>query len=265
MVHAIVLLLALQTSEPKPLKWDPKVHPALMIALGSYWVVTETALKDNLAPPSCRWCATNGFDDGVRRAFVPEGRLNLSGKSTADTVSNLTLIASPVLLMALDALYAWRAGGDWKDWLLDVTLMLEASFAAMAVNQTTKFIVGRERPFVSSLSPSMKPNTDMPNDNDLSFFSGHATFTASLAAAAGAIALLRGYQHPWIAWLLGGALSITTGMLRLAADKHYFSDVATGWVVGAGIGLAVPLLFHDSGSNVSVAPGPNGVGIAARW
>jgi membrane-associated phospholipid phosphatase len=236
-----------------------------MIALGSYWVVTEVGLKNALAPPDCRWCATNGFDDGIRHAFVPQGQLNMTGKSTADTVSNLTLIASPVLLMALDALYAWRAGGDWRDWLLDVTLMMEASFAAMAVNQTAKFIAGRERPFVSSLSPAMKANTDQPNDNDLSFFSGHATFTAAFAASAGAIALLRGYQHPWIAWLLGGALSITTGMLRLAADKHYFSDVATGWVVGAGIGLAVPLLFHDAGSNVSVAPGPNGVGVAARW
>jgi membrane-associated phospholipid phosphatase len=111
----------------------------------------------------------------------------------------------------------------------------------------------------------MKSNTDQPDDNDLSFFSGHATFTAAFAASAGAIALLRGYQHPWIAWVLGGALSIATGILRLAADKHYLTDVATGWIVGAGIGLSMPLLFHDGSSNVSVAPGPNGVGIAARW
>ena len=259
MLAPLLLLVTLQASEPKPLEWDPKLHPAVMIALGSYWVVTEVGLKDSLAPPQCRWCATNGFDDGVRKSLV------WSNTGTPDTLSNVGLAVTPVLLMALDAWMVWSAGGDWKDWVLDTTLMLEASFAAIAVTQTTKFIAGRERPFVAQLTPAQNAATAAPEDNDLSFFSGHATFTAALAASAGAIALLRGYRHPWLAWVLGGALSLATGFLRIAADKHYFSDVAVGWAVGTGIGLAVPLLFHSPDSPVTAAPGPNGIGVAARW
>jgi len=255
----LLLLATLLTSEPKPLEWNPKVHPALMIALGSFWAVTEIGVKDALVPPGCRWCATNGFDDGIRKSLV------WGNTGSADTLSNVGLVLTPVLLMALDGWLTWSSGGDWKDWVLDVTLMMEASFAAVAVSQTTKFIAGRERPFVSSLSPAQKAATAAPDDNDLSFFSGHATFTAAFAASAGAIALLRGYHHPWLSWLLGGAMSLATGFLRIAADKHYFTDVATGWVVGAGIGLAVPLLFHSPDSPVTVAPGPNGIGVAGRW
>jgi membrane-associated phospholipid phosphatase len=35
------------------------------------------------------------------------------------------------------------------------------------------------------------------------------------------------------------------GYLRIAADKHYFSDVMTGAIVGSAIGIGVPLLFHS--------------------
>ncbi len=262
----LVVLLALQAGGPRPLKWSEKVDPAVTIALGAYWITTEVGVKQALAPPRCRWCAHDGLDDSVRRLFVPAGQVNPTGKSTADTVSNMTLVATPLLLMALDAVMVWQVGGDWKDWLLDTTLTLEALEVAVFVNQTTKFIAGRERPFVSSLTPAQKAATAAPDDNELSFFSGHATATAAFAAAAGAIATLRGYRHPWLAWLLGGALSLTTGVLRLAADKHYFTDVFTGWAVGAGIGLATPLLFHDAGAPaVTVAPGPNGIGVAGRW
>ena len=38
------------------------------------------------------------------------------------------------------------------------------------------------------------------------------------------------------------------GYLRIAADKHYLSDVTVGAVLGTLIGAGIPLLFHHASS-----------------
>ena len=268
MTFLLLVLLAQTPSGPgpiKPLEWYPAGDVPVTLSLGAFTILTETAFKTELAASACRWCAHNGLDDGVRRLFVPIGAVHLDGVRWADITSNITYLAAPVLLFALDAWMVWDARGSWRDWLVDVTLTLEATAAVMSVNQGVKFAVGRERPFVSDLSPAQKASTTSVNDNDLSFFSAHSATTAALTAASGVIAWLRGYRHPWLAWLLGGVVSLVTGTLRLAADKHYFTDVMTGWAFGAGVGLAVPWLVHSGGDRLSVVPGPDGVGIAGRW
>ncbi|MDB4987793.1 MAG: hypothetical protein JWN04_2971, partial [Myxococcaceae bacterium] len=59
-------------------------------------------------------------------------------------------------------------------------------------------------------------------------------------------------------WALGVPLAALTGYLRLAADKHYFTDVLTGALVGSAVGFLVPWLHthvHDSHAPaVSLAP-----------
>jgi membrane-associated phospholipid phosphatase len=35
-----------------------------------------------------------------------------------------------------------------------------------------------------------------------------------------------------------------SGYLRIAADKHYLSDVLTGALLGSAMGVAIPLLLH---------------------
>ncbi len=45
------------------------------------------------------------------------------------------------------------------------------------------------------------------------------------------------------------------GYLRIAADKHYFSDVATAAIIGSIVGVGVPLIFH---SPERAAPAPAG-------
>ena len=42
----------------------------------------------------------------------------------------------------------------------------------------------------------------------------------------------------------GLGVAAVTGWLRIAADKHYATDVALGAGLGAGVGVAVPLLLH---------------------
>ena len=54
--------------------------------------------------------------------------------------------------------------------------------------------------------------------------------------------------------ICGGAAAgaITTGILRMTAEKHFMTDVLAGWVVGLVFGYVLPSYF-DYGS---VEPGP---------
>jgi membrane-associated phospholipid phosphatase len=50
-------------------------------------------------------------------------------------------------------------------------------------------------------------------------------------------------------------------MSRIAADRHYATDVAAGFGIGFGVGYAVPTLLHytrgkSALSNVSVSVSP---------
>src|SRR5204862_4067183 len=121
-----------------------------------------------------------------------------------------------------------HADGSPSDGALDALIILEAMTASQALNQVVKFIAGRERPFVSVLAANEKPLTPMPDDNNVSFFSGHAAYVFSLVAAGATVAHARGYPYWWVVLAAGVPFAITTALLRMVADKHYLSDVFTG-------------------------------------
>ena len=56
---------------------------------------------------------------------------------------------------------------------------------------------------------------------------------------------------PWL-WGAAAAMSVTTATLRMMAEKHYFTDVATGAALGAACGVVIPLL-HKRGNALSVS------------
>ena len=85
---------------------------------------------------------------------------------------------------------------------------------------------------------------------------------------------MRGYRWAPLAWGVGGAVAAVTAYLRIAADKHWLTDVIVGAVVGAGIGFAVPYVFHSaideptrasSGTPLSGAPRPAGPTMTFAW
>jgi membrane-associated phospholipid phosphatase len=209
---------------------------------GLAYILTGSVAKDALAPDACRWCdgdGLNGLDEGARDA------LKWDDVGAARSWSNVTgYLAEPLVGFGALALLAWREDASAEQLLDDQLIVMEAVVGAALLNQGVKFLAGRERPFVRVLPDDQKGQS---NDENLSFFSGHASLTFSIAVASGTVATLRHYRGAPYIWATGLTLAATTGYLRIAGDKHYFTDVLTGAVVGSFVGFAVPYWLHRSG------------------
>jgi membrane-associated phospholipid phosphatase len=224
-------------AQVRELRWDPPVDVTVTLVGGALWLAS-TALAPEIAPSSCRWCRRDTLDEGVR------GALRWRDPRDADDLSDVTGFAlAPAATLALDALAAAHDGAP-RGVGLDVFLVLEATVLALDVNEVTKLLVARERPYVQGAPGTVRAHAPHTDDDDVSFFSGHTTEAFALAAATGTVATMRGYRWAPVPWIVGGSLAAGTGYLRIAADRHWLTDVLVGMVVGIGMGIAVPLLLH---------------------
>ncbi|MBK7194128.1 MAG: phosphatase PAP2 family protein [Myxococcales bacterium] len=250
-------------AEPR-LKVKHKRDLPITLIGGVVFGLADTVGKDALSPARCRWCVSNPVDRGVRDG------LRWSSTHRADQLSNLSAyVAVPIATFGTVALLTTLDGREGE--LIDNGVIIaETAVLALGVNYTVKALVGRERPDVHALAPGDKASTPDPAENNLSFFSGHSTLAMTLAVAAGTTASLRGYRHARWVWATAVPLALATGYLRIAADRHWATDVATGWAFGAAFGVGVPWLLHRTEAPTPTpvlgrAGGATTVGVALAW
>jgi membrane-associated phospholipid phosphatase len=222
------------------------------------WISSESFLKDDLAPARCRWCdrAPDGTETLNRLDRWGRGLAGATEQSRgrANTWSNiLGFGVVPVGMLGLQYAVSHGSGAPDRFFAQDATIIVQSAVLASLANQTVKFIVGRERPFVHQLPEDQKGLTEHPTDNNLSFYSGHTNLMFALVVSAGTVASLRGYENQGWIWAVGLPLATSVGLLRMGADKHYLTDVATGALLGSAFGLAVPLLLHGRTDNTVAA------------
>jgi len=192
----------------------------------SGWLVADL-FKEDLAPRTCRWCDT---EDGRWRPPAPDriarDSLLASSPSAAATASDiLAYVVLPGAALGVDAL---SREGDWRGAASDATLISRGVASALMLNQVVKFSVGRARPY-THVSP--EPFADNPDQN-LSFYSGHTSLAFSTVMSTGLVLSRR--DSPYAPWVFGIGLpaAAAVGALRIAADKHYLTDVVTGAAAG---------------------------------
>lgn len=244
---------------------------ALAFAPARDWTILATAVAIDLGLeltlaqrlPGCRWCdygtdaagqpidTLNGLDRAGRR-------LRWRDPARAATLSDVSQAAIPALAGGALVWLGQRDGATRAQSWHDLVIMGQAVAVTRAVTQVVKVSVRRHRPFVHAQGPDAVAEAP---DGTLSFFSGHASTSFSIAASAATVATLRGYRAaPWM-WT-GLAIAGTTGYLRMAADKHYATDVLTGAAVGTAVGVGLTYLLHGrvspasthAGVTVDVAP-----------
>jgi membrane-associated phospholipid phosphatase len=216
------------------------------------------------AAETCRWCETNGFDDAIRDALRASNPRTVGHVSHVFAFGAAPLVAAGgALLPALEDRALRRAGADL--WILANTLLFNTGF-----NEVFKRAVGRQRPAFHYGVQDETEASGMPSEENRSFFSLDTSFAFSAAACGTTLAYLHGYEiAPWI--LGGGATFATTaGLLRIAADMHWATDVIVGAVAGTAIGVSIPLVFHRREQSPTVASFqmivlPQGVTIAGAF
>ena len=204
-----------------------------------------------------RWRGGILFDDAVRDSVRPA---SASTRKTYRTIGDWTYHLSP-LIPLVDALVVSTLGHHDKKLALNLAaITFEAySYSGLASFVATE-ISARTRPDGDPLCDGSNCNV-----NTQSFFSGHTAIAATGAGLVCAnhtrIPLYGNVIADAAACVFATTNALATATTRVVADRHYATDVITGFGLGFAAGYAVPVLLHYSsskdGMSVSLAPDPS--------
>lgn len=256
----IVLAAAPAPAAADELHLDPALDAVLLSSGTVMAVLTELmAQSGELAPQSPGDLDdVNGLDRWVARG-------SLGGTDGPHLASNVLFgiaCGAAVLVPLSTAMVDGNAAGG-----TDLVLVLEALAWNAAVANLVKLAVRRPRPlsYIQLREGTFDPDA---TDSSLSFYSGHTSTVAAVAAALTTIDFMRrpaGCPRPWLLLASGAAVTILTGAMRVAAKRHFVTDVAAGAVIGTAIGVAVPMLHRTrvpALPTVAVVDGGAMVGLA---
>ena len=219
-------------------------HLSLTAGLTLAYVATETLFKSTFAADHCRWCNPGAVDNSVRNTVVWKNRDRANFLGSLDAY-----VVAPAVGFGL--LIASDHKASWSRIIDDVVPVAETIVVSELLTQVVKFTVGRSRPYAHYGDAMTKVTTD----DNASFISGHSVLGFAITASAGLVCHHRHYWTEPYVWGIGIALSLSTEYLRMAADKHYLTDVLAGGAFGLATGLLVPrLMFRD----IKIVPVSNG-------
>lgn len=205
-------------------------------------VVGFRVLRDDLEPSSCRLC-----DSKVPNAVDGWFRSELKHADTypANVLSYvLAFGVAPVSAAGLTILAAHAEQRD-SEAVVNVVAIAEGGFAAMLTTEVLESTTLRMRPYVHAIEdPAERDRVIARKGAFHSFPAGHVVEAFGLAAAGGVVASRRGYRLAPLVWGVGLTLGVATAYFRVAADRHYFTDVLAGAAIGTLVGGGVPFLLH---------------------
>jgi membrane-associated phospholipid phosphatase len=137
------------------------------------------------------------------------------------------------------------AGQTLKDLGTDWLLLLQTTLFNGLFTELTRLAVQRPRPFVyKDLSRAADPA------NYTAFYSGHTSFAAASMTALWLILLSRG-AHPRVLTIsatVGVVLVYLTGVYRVLAGRHFFTDTLVALFMGFAVAWCVAILHRPRAS-----------------
>lgn len=216
---------------PYRLRWG---YDAALVGIGAAGVMTplvgysssKAACYPSCTPPTDML----GIDDAVVGNYSPPAH------ALANVVVT-SLVLSPLIIDAADSRF--------RGWFEDAFVTFETILLSQAITQVMKSAVDRTAPFV--YNPRAEQDDLDSADAFRSFISGH-TSTSFAAATAYAVTFWKRHpQSPWRYVVAAGLETVATSvaLLKIKAGYHYPTDVVAGALVGASVGLLIPMLHTE--------------------
>ena len=205
---------------------------------GLFYLSSAAAIT-NYAESNRGWTGINSFDDSSRSSF----RLTAtSSRRAADRASDV-LIATSIAIIPAATIGAslFRTGDCAEAWEM-TTNFVESFGLTLLLTESLKAATGRSRPFVRDCDQFAPADSDCGGEDRFkSFISGHASLAATGAGLTCAFSLKReawgsSFAGRVAPCALGVGTALTTGFLRVASDRHWLTDVLTGFIMGGAIG-----------------------------
>ncbi|ABS26924.1 phosphatase PAP2 family protein [Anaeromyxobacter sp. Fw109-5] len=248
----VALAAAVIVSAPSP---AAAAHPAEVFRVDPLvdGAIVAGAGLANLVP----WLLEDRIID--LRCPCDEGEVNPLDRWAIGLHSDAAAHASQAtLFLALLAppLADWAVLGGSRAFLQDLTVFAETLAVSGALTTLAKYTSQRPIPRAYEGQPAYLREPGSYR----AFWSGHTSATvAALTDAAWTIRLRYGERRwPWLVAAVGGA---SVGVERVWGGHHFPTDVVVGFVAGAAVGTAVPLL-HARGGPARLALAPLGGGLA---
>lgn len=244
-----------------------RLHPSLdvpLIIAGGSLIATEAVVRSQRSElpinllKGLRTVNVPSFD---RAVFSMIGDRD-AARSQADLIVG-SAVAAP-LLLGFDPTAR-------REWRTLTALYAEAMALTIGCRISASLIAPRYRPLCYLEEVPLDDRSAVRSS--ASFFSGH---TSTAACATFFAASVIDGLHPELRgkrWLVYGAAAVPpaiTAWCRLRSGDHFPSDVITGYLFGAAVGVLVPLLHRtDRAEHLTVRPcageGAAGFTMVVRW
>ncbi len=133
-------------------------------------------------------------------------------------------------------------------------LFLETALLNNGLLAIAKTKTNRIRPFV--YNPNVPEEEKLEIDATFSFFSGHTSSTTALCFFSAKVFsdfYPNSRAKPFV-WIGAAGISASVAYLRVAAGKHFVSDVVVGYAVGALLGWGIPHLHKRKDRRFALTP-----------
>lgn len=200
------------------------------LATGALGIGASEYYKKDLVADEPRWKTPPAMDESIRNSF------KWSNTKAAATLSDIMLYG---VMPASAFLSPLATNHNYGRAAMTIG---EAAVLTGVITQVAKFSVQRARPYAYYSNDYSNP------DSKLSFFSGHTSYSFALSVSS---AMLLAESYPAQSALIYCTALLVAGLpgyLRIAADKHYLTDVLVGALVGSGIAYGVTRMQLASNS-----------------